>query len=1040
MSSPRPNKVHDRRGWTRLPWRKGAQGLTGISLLKVCGLGVLLYSLIILIFVATSGDIGIRCVLGTKLKDKVPPSFGWLNKAPRVNPGWREGGFRWTTSPPVLDSTILQIGEQPIAHYPGYVRALHHAVVDQPIHSPVEVRWSDPEGRRWVGMVRVERRPISVYLASLLWFLQELSIFAIGARVFWTRPRDDSARLFFWLCVVTVGAFMGGYHWSEIVIYPPLIYIFALCAIFLPPVSLHFYLTFPQPQTWFLERRRTILRILYSVPTVYLAALWLSMGYSRTIRDQSGPVVDRAILVVKTLALGYVGLAVLVFGATLVYLLTRFVTASNRAQRNQLRWILLATLLSTPLIAYVIREAWIDQGSLGRDRTAWPMYAVSLLYTAAYAVSITRYKLMDAEAIFRRTSLYMAAGLGYSALLVVVALVIGMKLENFSTSREARVVAVTALAMLALSGAARQQFQQAIDRRFHREKSKFDQAMGRMRLAVGSLVDRPTLGRRLLEAAADVLHVEWGAIYLSEVADQPPRLVACLGPEPDVPSLSIDDPLLTRLNKSPTFRLPTSHSAAADPAADAIIALGGEAAAALGSEQSLAGLLVLGPKRSGIPYEDEEVAFLGALASVAGLALHSAGIQRTLESLEESLQAKVEKIAEQQRRILVLQDQLMRRGDPGAAEDASGETPTIPILEERPAAFEAIRGSSPAVRELLEVTRKVATSPSAVLILGESGTGKELLAQAIHAGSPRAARPFVKVHCAALSQNLLESELFGHVRGAFTDAYRDRVGRFQEADGGTLFLDEIGDISPEVQIKLLRVLQAKSFEKVGSAQTIHVDVRVLAATHQDLEALIRTGRFRADLYYRLNVISLRTPSLSERKEDIFELAVHFLEGHARRIGKVITRIDDAAIEALIARDWPGNIRELENVIERAVVLADGPVIRPEDLPAAARPDPLSKRSAASSSSRKSRRGSSWDASPSSTTASTTRTNGSSLLDAEYLAFERIRLVDALQGAQGNISEAARLLSMPRSTFFSKLKKHGLVEGRTGPSPRSPTMT
>ena len=163
------------------------------------------------------------------------------------------------------------------------------------------------------------------------------------------------------------------------------------------------------------------------------------------------------------------------------------------------------------------------------------------------------------------------------------------------------------------------------------------------------------------------------------------------------------------------------------------------------------------------------------------------------------------------------------------------------------------------------MARKVAASPSAVLIRGESGTGKELLAEAIHAASPRAARPFVKVHCAALSQSLLESELFGHVKGAFTGADRDRVGRFEQANGGTLFLDEIGDINLEVQTKLLRVLQEMAFERVGSSQPITVDVRILAATHQDLEALIRAGRFREDLYYRLNVISLHTPALRERQ-------------------------------------------------------------------------------------------------------------------------------------------------------------------------------
>ncbi len=310
------------------------------------------------------------------------------------------------------------------------------------------------------------------------------------------------------------------------------------------------------------------------------------------------------------------------------------------------------------------------------------------------------------------------------------------------------------------------------------------------------------------------------------------------------------------------------------------------------------------------------------------------------------------------------------------------------------------------------MARKVAASPSAVLIRGESGTGKELLAEAIHAASPRASRPFVKVHCAALSQGLLESELFGHVRGAFTGADRDRVGRFEQADGGTLFLDEIGDINLEVQTKLLRVLQEKAFERVGSSQPIAVDVRIVAATHQDLEALIRAGRFREDLYYRLNVIPVRTPALRERQEDIFELAVCFLGRHAHRLGKAVAHLDDEAVEALVAYHWPGNIRELENAIERAVVLADGPAVTLDDLPpevrqpSRRRPRPRATVAAAIDRGSAAADGPVWDA--------------------DVLAFERQRLLDALDGGSGNKSEAARLLGMPRSTFISKLKKHGLL--------------
>ncbi|HEV3168097.1 MAG TPA: sigma-54 dependent transcriptional regulator, partial [Isosphaeraceae bacterium] len=293
--------------------------------------------------------------------------------------------------------------------------------------------------------------------------------------------------------------------------------------------------------------------------------------------------------------------------------------------------------------------------------------------------------------------------------------------------------------------------------------------------------------------------------------------------------------------------------------------------------------------------------------------------------------------------------------------------------------------------------------------------------------SPRASGPFVKVHCAALSQSLLESELFGHVKGAFTGADRDRVGRFEQANGGTLFLDEIGDINLEVQTKLLRVLQEMAFERVGSSQPISVDVRIVAATHQDLEALIRGGRFREDLYYRLNVIPIRTPSLRDRKQDIFELAVYFLGLHAKRSGKAVTHLDDDAIEALVAYDWPGNIRELENVLEAAVVLlTEGPALTLNDLPSHIRQPGrrrirmLAPTAVINGGSLAGSRSPSWSGSPQSSF------DGPDDLDAEVEAYERQRLLDALAEARQNKSEAARLLGMPRSTFFSKLKKHGLV--------------
>ncbi|HWM87086.1 MAG TPA: sigma-54 dependent transcriptional regulator, partial [Kofleriaceae bacterium] len=245
-----------------------------------------------------------------------------------------------------------------------------------------------------------------------------------------------------------------------------------------------------------------------------------------------------------------------------------------------------------------------------------------------------------------------------------------------------------------------------------------------------------------------------------------------------------------------------------------------------------------------------------------------------------------------------------------------------------------IVGSSPEMRELFETVLQVAPSRASVLITGESGTGKELIAAAIHEHSPRSTGPLVKLHCAALAEGLLESELFGHEHGAFTGAAGARDGRLKQADGGTLFLDEIGDISPAVQIKLLRFLQEREFERVGGNQTIKVDVRVVAATNRDLQRLVAQGMFREDLFYRLNVVTIHVPSLRERAGDVTLLAAHFLRKYSQENAKDVRGFSEGALDRIARYSWPGNVRELENVIERAVVICRGRDIAVEDLPPA----------------------------------------------------------------------------------------------------------
>ncbi len=315
------------------------------------------------------------------------------------------------------------------------------------------------------------------------------------------------------------------------------------------------------------------------------------------------------------------------------------------------------------------------------------------------------------------------------------------------------------------------------------------------------------------------------------------------------------------------------------------------------------------------------------------------------------------------------------------------------------------------LQQLLSLVRKVAATDAVVLIRGESGTGKELLAKAVHETSTRAGKPFVKVHCAALSANLLESELFGHVKGAFTGAHKDKIGRFELANGGTLFLDEIGDINLEVQTKLLRVLQERTIERVGSSESLEVDVRILAATHQDLETLIRKGRFREDLFYRLNVFPIHMPPLRDHIEDIPELAMHFMRLSAQRCRKDVTQMDDDVLTAFKGFAWPGNIRQLENVIERAVVITEGQTVTLHELA----PEILVKSSPRDEAESKAIHGrelisinhpiSNWRS--------------------ERERTEREQMVRALAAADGNKAEAARALGIARSTLVSKLKKLGL---------------
>ncbi len=316
--------------------------------------------------------------------------------------------------------------------------------------------------------------------------------------------------------------------------------------------------------------------------------------------------------------------------------------------------------------------------------------------------------------------------------------------------------------------------------------------------------------------------------------------------------------------------------------------------------------------------------------------------------------------------------------------------------------FENLIGSGPAMSRVFETIQKVAETDLTVLIRGESGTGKELVAQALHQRSNRKEKPFVAVNCAAINAELVESELFGHEKGAFTGADAMRQGRFEAAHGGTIFLDEIGDMAPATQAKVLRVLQERSLERVGGTSPIEVDVRVVAATHRNLEEDAKSGRFREDLYYRLRVVELELPPLRERSQDVPALAMRFLEQVNERLGREKQRIGEAAMAALVRHPWPGNVRELRNAIEGAAVLASGAVIGESDLR--------------------------LDGAPANAPAFPGAEEGATFAEAKKRTvegFERAFLLDALREHDGNVSRTAESIGMVRQSLQQKIRELGL---------------
>jgi transcriptional regulator with GAF, ATPase, and Fis domain len=980
------------------------------------GLLIFLYSIAILYRVQVIPDLGLRSAFSTKIRqhrlidaDPSEPVDGSILLL-------KVGDKKIQTWVDVLQAPFHLAKERDrvgnlAEHYPEWARRVNLDGVERDL---IKVWFiADPEtgeqtASAWcvLGSVSLESQ-----IPSILWFLLKLSLFVVGALVLWKRPYDPASTQFYLLCAVTLGAYMGGYHWTHIATQPWMLVVFMVCAVLLPAVSLHFFLIFPRRKRFLEASPGLTLTGVYGVPLLFLAVMTVQYVLLRQ-EVQAQQVTEASYESLVTTIRFYFWVAAAWYLSSVVSLLRSFRSVSDPTEKNQVKWILFGAVLAMAPIGYSLYLALEQPEAFAAGGATWPMFFASFCFTAAFAISITRYRLMELDKIVSSGMAYFLVSF-LAALLYYAIVFLGTVVFNQGVARprftEAIAVSTTALLLMFAIDLARSRFKKVLDRRFSRDKTQLDHTLQRLGEAVEQLVDPPALAQKLLHTSSELLAAKQGAVYLRR--GEPPiyRLAASIGAPPALEELAPGFPLLTALETGKPVVNDLRPGVPASAAQRQLQFLGAEVAQPVCHENRVLAILLLGQRSA--PFRPEDLDLLGAFAQITAAALESAEGHRTIEQLNQELQAKVQKIAEQQRRILALQTQLRRQvvPDTEAVAAAAGEPVGVVAEAVQTPAPAGIVGSSPVVHQLLHLVRKVAATDAVVLIGGESGTGKELLARAVHETSNRAGKPYVKVHCAALSASLLESELFGHVKGAFTGAHRDKVGRFELANGGTLFLDEIGDVTLEVQTKLLRVLQEKTIERVGSADPMQVDVRIIAATHQDLERLIRQGRFREDLFYRLNVFPIEVPPLRDRPEDVVELAMHFVRLSSERCHKNVRHIDDDALAVLKGHSWPGNIRQLENVIERAVVIAEADTITVAELPHELFHEEE------------------HDEAEEELMASVSRVtepapHGYAAWRSERQRLERDQLVRALAAANGNKAEAARALGIARSTLVSRLKK------------------
>ena len=1069
----------------------------------VVGAVALLFGAAGLAFVAVSPDLRLRIVLAS---EAVAPDDGVTVVDTDGLRVWGRPG----AEPPRPGDVLRQLGDRDVRDPVDFYEASNPlfrlspeeftATNTDDASSPLFGMLDDspyvqtPAGRRFVRVryrrakedaggpsreayVEVRGVPVRRLWLLLAWLIPQAGLTLVGAAAVWLRPFDRAARLFFLMGAATTVAVAGASHWWALAHAAPLLFPVIVAGAFLPAVTLHFFLAYPRALPP-LERFPNPVRAgLYGS-----AALAAAAGAAGVVlADWDSELADPAAVARRawglTLIEGFVNALLILAAAAFVLvagcLWAHWRRARLRVERGQVRLLLLAAAASAPAVGYLVYLAFADRVGFVHRRGRLPVLGVSLLFALAYTAGMVRYRLLRVDEVLRGGARYLLAraGVALTAGVVVAAAARADRVLDvpLAPTGSALVAGVAAVLLAAAAVAAADAVRRRLDRTFYREKYRLDRVL--KSFGAGAAATRAA-ARSMTAACRDALGCERAAVYLADGGGGTlSRAAAAGGGFPD--RLSVSD-LPTVPDDAGAPRTPHGPVAVGDGPLRA--ATGAVAACPLpnagppgAADAPPAGWVLLGPKEDRTGLSAEDLTFLEALGRTAGAALREGRAREELDRLRGSLRARDDDRDRLARRVRALEAEL--------AATLGGESPTPePGDTDRC----GLRGHGPAIARVLSTAKKVAASDASVLIRGESGTGKELLARVLHANGPRREKPLVAVHCAALSPALLESELFGHVKGAFTGAEKDRAGRFEQADGGTLFLDEVGDIPAATQVKLLRALQERTFERVGGDRPVAVDVRVVAATHRDLEALIAAGKFREDLFYRLNVIPLELPPLRDRPEDLPELAYAFLYEAARRNGRAVARIDDDALAVLLRHRWPGNVRELRNVMERAAVLAETDAVTLADLPAdllplrdphvpapprrrveeppapaharlpppppvareapdppaaaappvPAAPAPPRYEPAAGPANdffahqpeRFVPGGTDWET-----------PEEAAAREAAEAAAEKARLAAALRACGGNKSKAARRMNLPRSTFYSRLQKHGLAAPHPGMS-------